>query len=281
MDLFVRVLTSERRGAIAVVRVWGTKAVEVVDAVFRPARGKPLAETSPGRLRLGRAGLGLGDEVVAVRLATDMPTVEIQCHGGAAAVGSVVAALEAAGARRVDQSDIGQDQADDPLATQALVDLSLAPTLRTAEILLDQVHGALGREIDRLHRKVELAAAPPLAALDRLIGRAAVGLRLLSGWKVAIAGRPNVGKSRLFNALAGFDRAIVRPGARRDAGCRDDSGPPSAAGPSSSPTRRASGRPKTPSRAWGSRGRGANRWTLTSCCWCSTGPSFSNPRTTS
>jgi tRNA modification GTPase len=65
-EAFLSRLTAPGRGAIAVVRVWGPRAIEVADSVFRPARGLRLSETPAGALRLGRVGLGLGDEVVAV-----------------------------------------------------------------------------------------------------------------------------------------------------------------------------------------------------------------------
>lgn len=248
-DTIFALASAQGRAAVAVMRLSGPGSGAALDALCRSRPPPRLASLRKVRDASGR----LLDQALVLWFPgpasyTGEDCAELHLHGGPAIVGAVGQALAALGLRLAEPGEFTRRAFEtgrlDLAQAEAVGDLIDAETAAQARQALAQLGGALGRRYEtwragliealalleaavdfpdeEVPEAVADGAAAPLegirADLAQALADAGRGRRIRDGYRVAIVGAPNAGKSTLLNALAGREAAIVTatPGTTRD-----------------------------------------------------------------
>lgn len=247
MEPIAAISTGSSATAIGIVRVSGDGCYAVCDQVFRPKNQKNFSAQEHHKMVFGEMLDTAGDPIdqgLAVRFPaqhsyTGEDSVEFHCHGSPVVLQELLTALFAAGARQAKAGEFTKraflNGKMDLTQAEAVIDLIHAETSSAARNAVAQLEGGLQRKltpvqdalIDMTSRFYAVVDYPDediediqpdqisafLSAaeqtLSALLSTAQRGKVLKNGVRCAIVGRPNVGKSSLLNALAGYERAIV------------------------------------------------------------------------
>jgi tRNA modification GTPase len=242
----VAVATPPGRGGVGCLRLSGPRALEIASTLFRPASGssgpKPGGRPSFGRF-LDRRGAALDHGYVLFFSAnaaySGEATAELWPHGSPVVLAELVEAALAAGALPAGPGEFTyralRHGRIDLTAAEAVRDLINARTLYQARLAFSQAEGAVSRKVRPLCEALEewiaraeaavefvdesethlpsgtlgQAIAEARAACSTLLDGFRTGRVVRSGATLVLAGRPNAGKSSIFNSLLERNRAIV------------------------------------------------------------------------
>ncbi len=243
--------TAQGRGAISIVRLSGPDAFAIAKKIFRPA-----GKISPRKVTYGRFydfqekaffDDGMGIFYKEPRSYTGENMVELTPHGNPVIVWRIVELAVAAGARLAKPGEFTYraflNGKMDLVRAEAVEDLVEAQSLEGVKLSFSQLQGSLSKKIEDLRERLLSAAVlleteiefpdqgieiegsrlreairEALERIEEMLSLFETGKQLLEGITLVLVGKPNAGKSSIFNALLEEERAIVTevPGTTRD-----------------------------------------------------------------
>ena len=238
-DTIAAIATPLGMGGVGVIRISGEKAFEIIEKIFTNPKFEPRKFNHGW---IVDNGIKIDECLVLPFFAPNSYTgenvIEIQCHGGVNVVKNILNLVLSNGARMAEKGEFTKraflNKRLDLSQAEAVADIIHSKTSNFAKVSVKNLSGVLKEKISEIRNEIfevlsritagidfpEDVAEPEYSYLiekfeniinqiDSVLANANTSNILRQGVSVAIVGKPNVGKSSLFNALLSLDRAIV------------------------------------------------------------------------